>query len=517
METEKEGNQRIFLDLKKWVEQAGGKINSSIELRGQSTRDGSKGDGIRGLFATKTIKKGELLLRIPGELAISGEKLPRKWKDRVASPWLRCLACLYLAQDDEKWKPYISSLPSEYETLWQWKDEEMTYLNGTALGETLKADREEGALESRIKDYVLPYMKYLKIPSATDGKDALQVFKQVSMCISTRGFHMQPPESDVDAAGELDKKPAAKGKTSYVGPFLLPVIDLLNHSDTNKATTLQRDQDTGAFCMIAERDLEEGEELLHSYGDLTASQLLQTFGFIPEQTIRSSIGEALSAETRTMTPAMLSKEELVNACQSVKKSSYPKELTETMKKYEIEGDAFDLDDTKDRDLSFLPDQLLISSSATSSCLNDEIVTLCCTQLLPNEVYGEIFEDEQKQLLDQSVLEDYFLGKLVAMAILTAIKKKLATYKPLATVPCVQVDETDDKALLQQLLKLDNRDVSTLRAMYGITVRLEEKKGLEELRNEVIAVISSLDEEEEGDDDNEDDMKARPTKRVKADE
>ena len=493
MEAQKEDdNQKIFQGLKQWVEEAGGEIHSSIELRGQENR---------GLFATKAIKKGELLIRLPSALAVSGEKLPKKFKDRVASPWLRCLSSLYLAQDDKHWKPYILSLPSKYDDhLWQWKDEEIDYLGGTALGETLRADREEGSLQGRITHYVLPYLRFLKIPNASDS---LQVFKQLSMCISTRGFHMQPPEDgEAEVAEASDKKPAAK--TKYVGPFLLPVIDLLNHSDTNKTTTLQRDQGTGAFCMIAERDVSEGEELTHSYGDLTASQLLQTFGFVP-------IGRALAAETQNITPAMISKRALVDACESVKKSSYPKDLVATMEQYNIEGDTFELDDAKGRNLLFLSDQFLITPSATGNYLSDEIVTLCCTQLLPNEVYYEIFGAEPKQLLGQEVLEDYYLGKLVLMAILTAYKNTLKKFRPLSGVPGVSVEETDDKAILQQLLSIEKHDNSTLRAMYGITIRLEEKKGLEELRNEVITLISSLDEEG----DEEDAGGSRQSKKMKA--
>ena len=310
---------------------------------------------------------------------------------------------------------------------------------------------------------------------------------------------MQATESDSDANATDEKTPAP-----YLGPFLLPVIDLLNHSDTNKTTTLQRDQGTGAFCMIAERDVKEGEEITHSYGDLTASQLLQTFGFIP-------ISRASEKDKQNCTPAMLSKEALVAACESVKKSPYPKELAATMEEYDIEGDTFGIDDTKGRDLSFLSDQFLITPSTTGSYLSDEIVTLCCSQFLPNDVYDEIFEDEPKQLLGQEVLEDYFLGKLVSMALLTAYKNKLATYTPLVSVPNVIAEGKDDKEVLQQLLQLENRDKSTLRAIYGITVRLEEIKALEELRNEAIALVASLDEEYGNDEDS---SISRPNKKIK---
>jgi len=490
-----------------------------------------------------------LLLRIPAVLAISGEKLPRTWKnDRLASPWLRCLACLYLAQKDDdddddeeqQWKPYIQSLPTSYETLWRWKDDEVRYLSSTALGETLQADRQEGTLERRMNDYVLPYMKHLKIPT---GKDPIRTFQQLSMCLSTRGFHMQQPpnnnnnnnDSNNNNHANVESK-STTTSTPYLGPFLLPVIDLLNHSadEKLKATTLQRDSATGDFCMVAERDVNKGEEILHSYGDLTASQLLQTFGFVPESTLRrvlSPTDDAAAAATAavgpnttatvTTTPAMLSKEVLVAACETVKKSSYPKELKITMEENDLEGEVFELDDARQRKLDFLPDQFLVTpSTETGSYLSDEMVTLCCTQMLPNEMYSEVFADEPKQLLGQEVLEDYFLGKLVAMAILTAIKTKMETYQPLTKVcsDIVEVEATEDKAILEAMLSLEHRDLSTYRALYGIAVRLEEKHSLEELRNEVLAIIAALDNDDGEEEENvEGDLKTRPSKKVKSSE
>lgn len=35
-----------------------------------------------------------------------------------------------------------------------------------------------------------------------------------------------------------------------------------------------------AYCLCAERDISKGEQLLHTYGDLSDAQLLQTYGFV---------------------------------------------------------------------------------------------------------------------------------------------------------------------------------------------------------------------------------------------
>lgn len=39
---------------------------------------------------------------------------------------------------------------------------------------------------------------------------------------------------------------------------------------------------TSLNCWCAERDISKGEQLLHTYGDLSDAQLLQTYGFVEE-------------------------------------------------------------------------------------------------------------------------------------------------------------------------------------------------------------------------------------------
>lgn len=54
---------------------------------------------------------------------------------------------------------------------------------------------------------------------------------------------------------------------TYSGPYLLSYINLLNHASNGSpehVTTLCRDAD-GAFVMVAERNIAEGEEIRHYY------------------------------------------------------------------------------------------------------------------------------------------------------------------------------------------------------------------------------------------------------------
>ena len=112
-------------NLVEWVNQAGGFVHSSLVLNGNGPS--------RGIVATDTIAKDELLIRIPPTCVISGVHLPSKVDGSPVSAWLRCLGALLQAKKESKSSmkptavlsstaPYIESLsaPDEYETLFQW-------------------------------------------------------------------------------------------------------------------------------------------------------------------------------------------------------------------------------------------------------------------------------------------------------------------------------------------------------------------------------------------------------------
>jgi hypothetical protein len=291
------------------------------------------------------------------------------------------------------------------------------------------------------------------------------------MCISTRGFHLEESASN----------------SLYSGPFLLPFIDLLNHDPIRKCTTLNYED--GMFLMKAERDIEEKEEVFHTYGTkLTSTQVLQTFGFVPE-----SSTDAAERSVRVgdhVTPAILSKVEVVSACQSVIASSFPAEVRSYMKSSQshLGEDNWELElDVSTRDLAFLPDDFVVSCLCP---LSEGLITLCCTLFLPPDVYDE-FMASGAALLDRSVLDDYYLGKLVCKALDVAIATKVSTYSPIV-IPGSGTPERhhdDDYSLLRVI----RRKPELQRALYGLTVRLEEKSCLAALRSDVTYISHCLGE------------------------
>ena len=460
-------SDRIFANLVQWITRSpasGGIVHESLAMRG----DGSA----RGVFARNRISKGDTLVALPADLAVSGSNLPISYGDRSASSWLRCIGAYYRArQDSDRFQPYFDSLPTVYDSLLNWTDDEVAiYLSGTSLCSLALQDREGKVLGTRYQEAVRPYLEHLGLMLSSDSdSQGMDYFREACMCVSTRGFHLEQSASN----------------SLYSGPFLLPLIDLLNHDPIRKCTTLTYTD--GVFLMKAERDIEAEEEVCHSYDmKLTSTQVLQTFGFVPESSI-----DAAERSVRVgdhITPAVLSKLEVVTACQGVIESSFPAEVRSYMESSQTHRneESWDLEvDVSARDLSFLPDDFIVSCSYP---LSAELITLCCTLFLPLDIYSE-FMASGAALLERNMLDDYFLGKLVCKAIYDAVVAKVLTYSPIKIlglgVPLHRCN--DDTALL----RLIRHKPDLQRAVFGLTVRLEEKFCLLALRSDITYVSKCL--------------------------
>jgi hypothetical protein len=94
--------------------------------------------------------------------------------------------------------------------------------------------------------------------------------------------------------------------------YLIPAIDMLNHSSTpslrNTSLALVRSEAEVTlgdgqkrrfkdfFSMKAERDIPAGCQVLHTYGDLSDAQLVQTYGFIDAPPVLPGAAAAAAAK-----------------------------------------------------------------------------------------------------------------------------------------------------------------------------------------------------------------------------
>tara|TARA_B110000305_G_scaffold228409_1_gene278151 strand:+ start:771 stop:1592 length:822 start_codon:yes stop_codon:yes gene_type:complete len=186
----------------------------------------------RGVFSSSLIPKTSRLFTIPANLVIGPKpsRLPP-----AASPWLSTVVNLMLAMISDEKTNYLTSLPAKYDTLLDWTDSEISLLKGTDLHEIITSDRTSGSYFQNFKNNIQPHLTPLN-----DSRLDFELFKLCSTAVVTRGFHTADNTNN----------------EAIAGPFLIPLVDLLNHehSPTRRCTVLQRDVENN-FFMNAERDI----------------------------------------------------------------------------------------------------------------------------------------------------------------------------------------------------------------------------------------------------------------------
>lgn len=273
-------SQQSIID---WVRSNGGHFSTKQEFR-RATDDSSSYFGI---FATQDIEKGELLTSVP-------------WK------------CVITAQDDEN---------VDDARWWLGAEDHAGYFfcDSTRL---LVEEMKKGA-----ESFYYPYTKYLigqprgKIPSdwSDAGKDLLE---------EVLGYDMLPPEDAVGlielwkqtclVKGEsdpLEEKAFIEYHARSDDNVLIPLYDLHNHAQGNKANILIKVSYGQSQDAIADRPIKKGEQLCFSYNlsphvphsYYGTSDFLRDYGFVepfPQQwgfldkEIRFTLQEDENGKTR---------------------------------------------------------------------------------------------------------------------------------------------------------------------------------------------------------------------------
>lgn len=428
----------IWANLVNAIESRGGYVHPSLRfvaLTGPADH--------RGVITKEAIPSQTLLIRLQNQYWIDGSQHPATAQE--GSPWLKCLLQYYYYHREQKdFAPYFDSLPISYDTLQHWSTQEWDYLKGTSLFS------KDILIQERYRNQVRPILeRHGLVPTSNE----FQFFQNAVDCIATRGFHLQ------------DR------------PFLLPLIDLLNHHTTRKCTTLQQTQEN-AFEMVAERTIQAGEEILHSYGDsLNSTQLLSTFGFIPTEHVQN----AIQNQIRNASPVILHKKELLDTCFRIIESGIPQKIANEMEEQDIEDEIWEVKVDRSRKTDHVSEEIIVSADAP---LPDELVTLCCIPFLPSCAYRET----KDALLDSSIMEDYFLGRLISSTLIQHIQDSLSRYT------AIEYDG-QTKSDAEWLSQLINSTDPIRRLIFALTVRLEEKHCLQGLLDAVLDATGAMVDED----------------------
>mmetsp|Transcript_1378 Transcript_1378/g.2230 ORF Transcript_1378/g.2230 Transcript_1378/m.2230 type:complete len:388 (-) Transcript_1378:2129-3292(-) len=231
-------------------------------------------EGIRrGLYASKPIKKGEIICQIPSDccLALSDPALGGSDSPTLAHNGRNFIE-FYIrnAQNNMMWSPYLDTLPTQ------------DSLSSSSVTPDFYSQEEIQQLEfPRAIKYAQQRVQDIKDVSEKYGYDydELQYATWIS---STRSFPIQLSSDEPVPEGDAVAKPS---KTIRV---LAPYIDLANHSSNNANVELHLidpEKDEAWFALRATRPIKQGKELLRCFGNGVESsvELLCNHGFVPDE------------------------------------------------------------------------------------------------------------------------------------------------------------------------------------------------------------------------------------------
>jgi len=237
-------------------------------------------NGVRGLFATKNFKKGQLLCKIPSDCALALSDPSKNGEDAPTlvhggANFLK----MYQKPENARqlWAPYLNTLPAMGSDQFDptpdfFSEEELGLLEFPRLVRQAKERKEQIkklAVEMDLDPEELQFATWLTSSRA------------FSISISTPDEEKNEPK--YDDRGQVITK-AGEQKTLRV---MVPFIDMANHNSDNpnaKLTLIDPEKDDAWFALEATRPISAGKEVTIAYGSGIDSsvELLLNYGFVPK-------------------------------------------------------------------------------------------------------------------------------------------------------------------------------------------------------------------------------------------
>ena len=229
--------------------------------------------GMRGVFATRSFKKNELLFRIPSDcgLALSNPDLGGEDTPTIAHCGRNFLNLYRNHPTASKfWAPYLNSLPTENSNF----DPSPDFFDEDEI-EMLEFPRSVKLAQNRMVE-VMTLSEEEDIPFSD--------LQFATWIVSSRSF-----EISIDDAGDKreDITAVIQVQNKKKIRVLVPYLDMVNHSSDfpNAAFHLvDAEKDDAWFSLKANGPIKKGQEIRIAYGNryMNSVEMLQRYGFVPK-------------------------------------------------------------------------------------------------------------------------------------------------------------------------------------------------------------------------------------------
>ena len=191
----------------------------------------------------------------------------------------------YLNGDISNWAAYFSVLPSEFDTLMYWTEDELAELQASAVVNKIG---KESANEMFLEQLIPVIKEFAPIFFSDDDRAPqraeemrdernLTLMHRMGSLIMAYAFDVEPSVShkDVDEEGY-----ASEDEDAALPKGMVPLADMLNaDADRNNARLFY---EANSLDMKALKPIRAGEEIFNDYGPLPRSDLLRRYGYITD-------------------------------------------------------------------------------------------------------------------------------------------------------------------------------------------------------------------------------------------
>ncbi|GAA97802.1 uncharacterized protein L969DRAFT_89652 [Mixia osmundae IAM 14324] len=267
---------KVLLD---WFKSNGGSVQPHVEFA-------SYPDMGCGMRATSNLRSETELFSIPRSLVLSvhTSPLPKSlpdWSEISTQGWVGLILCLMYEQIDpaSHWKRYLNSMPTCFDSLMFWSDDELRELQGSSVLDKIGREEAEGSYYSILVPYLSKHADIFKPLEAY----SLALYHRCGSLILSRSFHVS--NQDDSASDASDDDDAAYHEVETVG--MVPMADVLNAKSGSANACLVYHPD--ALVMTTTKEIAAGEQIFNTYNDPPNADLLRRYGHVDEVNLNDNV------------------------------------------------------------------------------------------------------------------------------------------------------------------------------------------------------------------------------------
>lgn len=264
-------------------------------------------------MAAQDIAENELLFTIPRSAILSVEnsilssEIPKATFDHLG-PWLSLILVMlyeYLNKDASNWAPYFAVLPSEFNTLMFWSDDELAQLQASAVVHKIGRQSADESFRTELIPAIKEFASVIFAGDAQaqekaaemESDQGMMLMHKMGSLIMAYAFDVEPAHSqkEIDEEGY-----ASEDEDEALPKGMVPMADMLNaDADRNNARLFYEE---ATLTMKALKPINAGEEIFNDYGPLPRSDLLRRYGYVTDNYAQYDVVEIpfeLVAQTAT--------------------------------------------------------------------------------------------------------------------------------------------------------------------------------------------------------------------------